>query len=267
MTRKIGFSVVAFLLALALFSCGSKVPTGNATLSGSVIDAQSGDPVAGATVCLVWQGQPAVCVRSAGDGAYVLEHLPAGEQTIRISASGHITYEISIVLVDGEITTRTLSPSPNLGNGQWRIVLTWGENPDDLDSHTWVPNGDDSYSEVFYRQKGDCTAAPDTCLDVDDTTSYGPETTTIMQMHSGTYRYAIHWYAGSGSWAASGATVQVYNSSGMVREFHAPADTTYTNKSWWYIFDLDSSGDITAHNAVSNEPPLPSSVPAASVSK
>jgi len=264
--RKIGFLVVVSLLALALFGCGGKAPAGNATLTGSVLDAQSGNPVAGATVCLVWQGRPAVCVQSAADGAYTLEHLPAGEQVIRVTASGHITYEIHVVLVDGETTTRALSPSPNLSGGQWRIVLTWGENPNDLDSHTWVPNGG-GYDEVYYSQKGHCDAAPYTCLDVDDTTSYGPETTTIMQMNSGTYHYAIHWFSGSGSWAASGATVQVYNSSGMVREFHAPADTTHTNKSWWYIFDLDNSGNIVVKNTVSDTPPFASSASVSSTAK
>ncbi|WP_457638001.1 carboxypeptidase regulatory-like domain-containing protein [Oceanithermus sp.] len=258
MNNRIGLLTIVLLLSLALFGCGSGVPRGNATLEGTVVDATTAQPVPSASVCMLYLGTEAICDVTGSDGGYRLENLPAGSQTFRIRAEGHTTYEQQIELTDGEVTTSDFAANPEITGGEWRIVLSWGEDPSDLDSHLWVPLSATSTYEVFYANKGDCQASPWACLDVDDTTSYGPETITISQF-TGTYPYAVHWYDGTGSWAGSDATVRVYNSSGLVREFSVPNDTTHFDDSWWYVFDISSSGIVTVYNQVQNDPPLSSS--------
>lgn len=51
------------------------------------------------------------------------------------------------------------------------IVLTWGENPRDLDSHITYTDDSSSY-HIYYNNKIDSTTG--TNLDIDDVTSYGP---------------------------------------------------------------------------------------------
>lgn len=256
--KKVGLFAILSTLVVALFSCSGGVPRGNATLEGKVVNATTGVAIFEASVCMLFHGAEAICDLTDAEGDYTLEHLPAGMQTFRIRAAGHTPYEQQIELVDGETTTGNFASNPELTGDDWRIVLSWGQDPRDLDSHIWVPLSGGGYNEVFYRAKGDCDASPWSCLDVDDTTSYGPETTTITQIASGTYPYAIHWYAGEGTWAGSDAVVRVYNATGLVREFHVPNDTTHTVKSWWYIFDFNN-GNITVHNVIQNDPPLASS--------
>lgn len=53
-----------------------------------------------------------------------------------------------------------------------RVVLTWGQTPDDLDSHMIFPG-----NNIYFENK----TGTDAELDVDDTDSYGPETITLQK--------------------------------------------------------------------------------------
>ena len=59
--------------------------------------------------------------------------------------------------------------------GQFRFILTWGEEPRDLDSHLWIPTGVGIYTHVYFSNRGTLLgASPYAELDVDDTYSFGP---------------------------------------------------------------------------------------------
>ena len=90
---------------------------------------------------------------------------------------------------------------------------------------------------IYYGLKSDTGVN----LDHDDTTSYGPETITIdfLTIPAGTYKYYVHWYSGSGTWATSGAKVQVYIGSELVREFYVPSNMT-SSEGVWNVFTLDT---------------------------
>ena len=107
-----------------------------------------------------------------------------------------------------------------------RIVLTWGENPRDLDSHLVGPGvnggrfhiyyGDRSYYQDGSYDSDDSKYAAE--LDYDDRTSYGPEVTTIYKMTSGDYYFYVHDYTNgddstSTEMGMSGATVKIYRGS------------------------------------------------------
>lgn len=106
-----------------------------------------------------------------------------------------------------------------------RIVLTWGSTPQDLDSHLVGPgvfNSDDRfhiyyddrtyYNDGEYYSSNSLYAAD---LDYDDTTSYGPEITTIHTLTPGDYYFFVHDYTNldniySTELSQSGATVKIY---------------------------------------------------------
>ena len=79
-----------------------------------------------------------------------------------------------------------------------RITLNWGLTPSDLDSHLWGPS--DNEGGQFHIYFGDAQEIVNDVvmfLDVDDTTSYGPEVISIPEFAlPGTYTYKVHNYSG-----------------------------------------------------------------------
>lgn len=188
-------------------------------------------------------------------GVYEVE-LEAGSYTGEISGEGFITSYFYVVSIGGENNFGQDGViSPIIPEGQTRIVLTWGEYPKDLDSHLTGPgtNGRRShvyYSNKTYSQNGEKYAD----LDYDDTTSYGPETTTIYKQIEGVYRFSVHDYTNrkksdSKELSLSGAEVRIYRGNDLIAVFAVPSDRTGTV---WTVFEME--GDrIIPINSFSNE--------------
>lgn len=140
-----------------------------------------------------------------------------------------------------------------------RIVLRWSSTPEDLDSHLVGPSmsGTDRF-HVYYEQKtyyanglysssGSLYAAD---LDYDDTTSYGPEVTTIHALTPGTYYFYVHDYtnknsSSSSALAKSSANVNVYRGSSNTPIATYSVDAI-SNGIYWNVFKLtiDNSKNI-----------------------
>ncbi len=106
-------------------------------------------------------------------------------------------------------------------NNAVNIKLTWGLNPEDVDTHLFTPAGD----HIDFTQLGILTAAPFAKLDIDDTTSFGPEIVTINRLMVGTYTYGIYIYSGTGTLTSSPARVEL-NIGNNQRIFTPPAGET-----------------------------------------
>lgn len=94
-------------------------------------------------------------------------------------------------------------------------------------------------------------------LDVDDTSSYGPETITILENIHGAYTYAVHDYShrsssDSTALSLSGAVVRVFVGSEQIGEYHVPTDQVGT---YWTVFQISGSGRIVPINSISNIKP------------
>ena len=77
---------------------------------------------------------------------------------------------------------------------EFRIVLTWGETPRDLDSHLVGLDDANSVFHIAYYNKveRDTDGNVIASLDVDDVSSYGPETVTIVNARTdATYYYSV----------------------------------------------------------------------------
>jgi hypothetical protein len=124
------------------------------------------------------------------------------------------------------------------------MKLTWGADPGDLDSHLFAPNG----SHVYYGSKGSLLAEPFANLDVDDTSSYGPEVVTLTRLMVGTYKYSVYNYSGynQGAITAAGARVEL-NIPGRTLELYVPPAGETDQTDWWNLFefDVDASCGIT----------------------
>lgn len=122
----------------------------------------------------------------------------------------------------------------------FRVVLNWGKAPRDLDLHAVYED-----SHVFFNNK----TGGDSFLDVDDTTSYGPETITINKRHPGTkYVFAVHNYTANGKYgtttlsAASQAKVFVYVGESLIKSYYVPAQR---KGALWVLFAIDEKGAFT----------------------
>ena len=119
------------------------------------------------------------------------------------------------------------------------IRLTWGENPRDLDSHLIGPDG----FHIWYSSKGSLSNEPFVNLDVDDTTSYGPEVITALRFpKAGTYHYSVYHFSGSSTISASPARVEL-NMNGTRNVFVPPSGQD--GEPWWNVFDIivDENGN------------------------
>lgn len=91
-------------------------------------------------------------------------------------------------------------------------------------------------------------------LDLDDTVSYGPETTTLYNPISGDYTFYVYNFSGSPSITSSGATVKVFtgNNNEPAYTFSVPLTG---NGCYWNVFTYNSrSRRVTPVNTVTSSP-------------
>ena len=179
------------------------------------------------------------------DGTYHAS-LDTGHYTLQLSKPDFTTTYITVTVLGGlSRPNQNGIISPVLQHdGMIRVVLQWGETPRDLDSHMSGPiAGSGGRFHVFFGQKGSPGQLPFTSLDVDDTTSYGPETVTVEQQAMGVYRYLVHDFTngavvqGSYALANSGAHVKVYRGESLFKTYHVPAG----EGTLWTVFELSGS--------------------------
>lgn len=200
------------------------------------------------------EGEIAATVVTDVYGHY-FANLAPGIYTGELVKEGFITtYVVGVSLSTGknigQDATAIRIPKAN----EIRIVLTWNENPRDEDSHLFGPTPDGQtfhtwYNEQEYGYQGELYAD----LDHDDTTSYGPETTTIRKQVDGTYQFYVHNYSGNGpdnayTLTASGAKVEVYSgaSATPVKTYNIPAGTS--PELYWHVFDMTISAGSLSFN-------------------
>jgi hypothetical protein len=243
------------------------VPTGTASgnLTGSVRDATTNAVVSAATVEIRsgggnTSGTPLATTTSSGSGGYAFNALPAGTYTVRATKVGFSEGTVIATISQATQTAPVLFMSPTGTSFAWRIVLSWGANPDDLDSHLTGPvAGSGTRFHIYYSIKGSLIASPFAQLDVDEQDGYGPETITIAQQTAGVYRYYVHKYSGSGDIKTSSARVDLYQGNTLVRQFYPPVQ----DGIYWTVFELNG-GTVTTINSIGGTQPsisLPSRGP------
>jgi hypothetical protein len=182
-------------------------------------------------------------------GHYTFSNIQAGSYTATVSKDGFTPNHFTVMVVGGQtILDQNASISPPIADRQWRFVLTWGQTPSDLDSHLTGPNPPGAGSGRFhiyfptasknYSFNGIRYAE----LDVDDTTSFGPETTTIYEPTggAGVYRFSVHDYSNkdsssSGAMATSGAQVRIFRGATLVATYSVPNRAG----TLWTVAELD----------------------------
>jgi len=239
------------------------LPEGDAgmcTVSGSVIEAITNQPVvvSGGSIRLtaVKKGDPSVSfVTSVVSGSsYKFEKLPEGTYDVSVQDLREGIDE-SKRFKDGQFTIFALGGAVidgqnvylvnNSSKGTATFVLTWGEYPKDLDSHLLGKDGAGKFHHIYFENETANITVPnppqlydvdensyeyysrqyDLRLDVDDTDSYGPETTSVYRCNPDDA-----WY-----------TFFVYNYSGNSEEhtlFNSLAQVSVTTETQTKVFSI-----------------------------
>jgi len=218
------------------------MPDGKGWIKGRVTDAADGVGIPGATVSC-----EDASTTTDQYGAYTLE-VPADTIHLTFSAEEYISKEMDVTVEPMQTLEDVNVSLTKKVEGAVRVVLTWGETPADLDSHlTW------SGGHVYYQnmQQGEAM------LDVDDTTSYGPETVTFTPQPGVAYTYYVHDYTNrenpsSSEMGASGAKVDIYLPDGSHTTRNVPGGRGINWVVFTYKDGAISYGGV-ASNSISRE--------------
>lgn len=221
------------------------------SVSVTVTDALRGQlaPISGATVNI--SGQTAT---TNAQGVATFSNGPSGLVTVSVTAPNFVIANQPATLSCATTNSLTVSLSPSTGTGaltagSFRVILNWGLNPEDVDAHMTGPSATTDRWHVFYGAQ----TAGDVCgLDVDDTTSYGPETITcprtgsLSSLRPGIYRYSLHHYWGIGNLGSASASVRLELPNGQFYSYTPPATASYTGvNDVWTVFELTVNANGT----------------------
>lgn len=227
---------------------------GQGTASGMVYDAVTGYGVEGLTLN-IRQGINQVdgpikeSVTTLSDGSYRTPELESGNYTIEILderrnvEEEYLSSVINIKVLGGtDISNQDGVVSTTMLSGQVRIVLNWGAEPWDLDSHLWCSlNSQDKCHIYFGNPEFYLNGTVIADLDLDDTDCYGPETTTIYAPDEGIYTFGVYNFSHNrkDELMQSGAFVSVYLENSLTPSyvFYVPMDRGY----YWEVFSYDST--------------------------
>jgi hypothetical protein len=170
-----------------------------------------------------------------------------------VSASGFVSATRTLTVAQGTNPDLTVSLAPINSSGGVTLVLTWGAQPRDLDSHLSGPDRSGGRFHVFFGSRQQPQPSPYAVLDLDDTSSFGPETTTISrdpttgQFVPGTYRYWVHNFSGEAPFSASQAHVTVSAGGAQIGDFDVSGASGNPAQSIWRVADLtiDAAGNVS----------------------
>ena len=232
--------------------------TTEAEFKGKLVDALNGSNVEGAEAIFRsgWNNYSGSIVKEQiftdANGKYSIS-MPVGYYTIEFKKTGYINSYVNIIVCDKLKDIQRAVICPELDENEVRVVLTWGNAPQDLDSHLSLIADDKEYIHIYYANSlfYDSENEKIYLLDVDDTTQYGPETITFYTDNSNIDEYKYYVYNYSGGYAGdelsySGARVTVYYGSQTSETFHVPINQMGRT---WNVFSI-VDGEIVIENTI-----------------
>jgi len=196
-------------------------------------DALTGDPVEGAKVLFENIGS----FTSDTAGRVMFPRQPDGLLKAIFKKQGYISALVEIDVAAETILRNRYFVSPVMNIEQFRVVLTWDQQPEDLDAHFVKAN---SY-HISYRNTrvlNDGTGQ----LDRDDMDGFGPETITVEQIDADAgyvffvKNYSLEINPSAPPLSSSKATVWVFGNNKLLNTFHIPTDH---NGDTWQVFKIE----------------------------
>ena len=162
-----------------------------------------------------------------------------GKYRFSFKKDGYIPADMTFEVVAGMIYFNRFSVSKIMELGQIRIVLDWGNSPNDLDLH--LEKVGQYHIAYHHKRVADDSSAR---LDRDDVDGNGPETITITDVDdNASYKCYVHDFTNrnipdSEKLSKSKARISVYNDNQLEFVLDIPVDVAGTR---WEAFQLDKS--------------------------
>lgn len=209
---------------------------------GRVLDAVTGEALGKANVELRDYYQDSQRFTTDESGLFIF---PADvtQYDLTVGKFGYIGASRKVSMGADEIPREVIfALSPEVK--EFRIVLTWGSRPRDLDAHLAGPKPDGGKFHIWYRNK--ILIGGRDFLDRDDTNKYGPETITIYKPAVGNYKYSVFDYTNrnkkrSKQLSRSGAHVDVYGKNKLLASFDIPSNLKGNS---WRVFEINEKHEI-----------------------
>jgi hypothetical protein len=196
-------------------------------------DALTGNPIKGASFAL--EGSSGV---TDSDGKVVVKFPAVEGPDVMLyglfEKDRYVPSKVPVHVMVGSVFNHRYSISPALPPGRIRIVLDWGKQPPDLDSHL-VKHGKYHISFRDMRKFED-----QALLDRDDVDGEGPETITVNSLDpSAAYTYFVHDYThkdatGFGDFRASKARVMVFGENTLLKSYEVSSGKGRV----WVVFEI-----------------------------
>jgi hypothetical protein len=229
------------------------IVSGAASVSGSIIDAQTGMGIDSVTVAFTTDTavtsieNAQLIVKADFYGKYSLDSFPTGTFRMIIDTPSYFPRIIDGIQINtgtNVLSDFSLLTPPEIGT--FRIILTWGFEPSDLDSHITGPDGSGGRIHVCYLNPS--TDDGSVRLELDDSWRYGPETIILQNLNDGIYRYSVHNYSDQSPNGGSGifnspARVEIYGSEGLIGEYIAPPFIVAEGNTW-RVFEINITGSV-----------------------
>jgi hypothetical protein len=198
-----------------------------------LFDALTGDPVEGANIMFETIGT----FTSDSAGRVMFPRQPDGLLKAIFKKKGYISAIVDIDVAAETILRNRYFVSPVMNIEQFRVVLTWDQQPEDLDAHFIKDN---SY-HISYRNTRVLNDGSGQ-LDRDDMDGFGPETITVEQLNAESgYVFFVKNYSAEINPSApplssSKATVWVFGNNKLLNTFYIP--TNHTGNTW-QVFKIE----------------------------
>lgn len=183
-----------------------------------------------------------VATATTDTNGYYTVYVDPGQYTGEITGQGILrTYMYATSLSGAFNTNQNETAIRATAMDAVKIVLTWGEQPRDQDSHLEGPTSGEGTFHTWYGGKiheEDGIRIVD--LDWDDTQSYGPETTTIYSLVDGKYRFYVHNFSKDASLVGSDAKIEIYkgNETTPSEVFEIASEGENEEALYWVVFEM-----------------------------
>jgi len=215
---------------------------------GRIVDAVTGEPLKDALISITDYMKQTRKALTDETGIFIFES-EIGQYKLNISREGYISTNANVRMGADE-TPREIVCALSPQIKEFRIVLTWGSRPRDLDAHLSGPNPDGGDFHIWYRNKYPIGGKD--FLDRDDMDRYGPETVTIYKPAVGSYSYSVHDYTNRDSkrskkLSRSNSQVFVYGQNKLLASFEVPINF---RGNCWNVFKINEKHEIIPINKI-----------------
>lgn len=216
-------------------------------VQGRIVDAISGHPIFNASVQLYINGKPHAMLYTDNSGYFMYMAAPIPYAVFKIMAPGYYDAWTQVQVIQGYTNRFIRGMSPLLQRGQWRAVLTWLDQPLDLDLTLFGDYDEEIYDNgvcdwEYIIKNQSLPWAGYTSGDI--TESLGPESILILEAPSDSppLEFWVHNYSGDRTNPSellrnSTAVVWLFNFYGQQGEWTVPRDAP-VDALWWHVFNI-----------------------------